>query len=467
MSGLNREWSLIHSVLQGGKIAFRTILRLGIEAKHLGEPGSEERKVWELFEKNRFAPTLPAEMDIFHATGIVVPTSTGPCDPEFYGNIVRDWALYNDLYEKLEPIVNTLEVDPLGKRDSIAKILRETSWVTGGAVDRTNSPDSIREVREAYERAEMLRKSGKLLGLSSPWESWDKRSLGLQDGKFVVLLGKREQGKSMITFAWADHIWRNDLGPGENILYVSMEMDPLTVKQRTFAIRNKLDYGHFREGKLTTLQRKKFFDWCEEHETKPDPTKPEIIFAYSDTVKCIDDIAALVVEHKCKAVFIDGLYILGRGGNKSNWERVMTSAEEAKIVLANTLRIPVLVTSQFSGSTGRDDMKADADSAGYAKAMSDYADCVLGLYSDEAMRLSQERIIQCLKGREFRPIHWKMNFNLNTMDFSEIEATDNAKELTGVAPPPGAAAPTTAPSSGTGGRRRFRRSVFGTGKELS
>jgi hypothetical protein len=464
LSSLTREWGLIHSVLQGGKNAFRIIGRLGIESKHLGEPGSEERTVWDLFEKAKFSPSLPDESAIFHATKIVVPTTSGKCDPQFYGEIVRDWALYQDLSDKLSPILKDLEVDPIDKRDALSAVVRNTSWVKSGAVDRTNNPDSVREVRVAYERSEMLRKSGKLLGLSSPWESWDKRSLGLQDGKLVVLLGKREQGKSMITFMWADHIWRNDLLPGENILYVSMEMDPLTVKQRTFAIRNKVDYGLFRQGNLDATQRKKFMDWCEEMETRPDPTRPELIFAYSDTIKSVGDIASLVLEHKCKAVFIDGLYILGRDAKKSNWERVMSSAEDAKIILANTLRIPVVVTSQFSGSTGRDDMKADADSAGYAKAMSDYADCVLGLFSNEDMRVGQERIIQCLKGREFRPLHWRMNFNLNTMDFSEIEASDVAEEII---PAEDDEPATHAKKSKSGGRKKFRGSVFGSGKELS
>lgn len=462
MSSLTREWSLIHSVLQGGKVAFRSIERLGILAEHLGEPGSEERVVWDLFVTAKFSSSMPNQADIFHATKIVVPTASDPCDPEFYGKIVRDWALYQDLCDKLAPIIKDLEVDPVGKREALSSVVRETSWVKSGAVDRTNNPDSIREVREAYERSEILGRSGKLLGLSSPWESWDDRSLGLQDGKFVVLLGKREQGKSFITFVWAEHIWRNDLGPGEKILYVSMEMDPLTVKQRTFAIRNKIDYGLFRRGALSGDQRKKFFDWCKELEESPDPMRPEIIFAYSDTVRSVEDIASLVVEHQCKAVFIDGLYILGRGAKKSNWERVMSSAEDAKILLANTLNVPVVVTSQFSGSTKRDDMDASADNAGYAKAMSDYADCVLGLFATEEMRIGQERVIKCLKGREFRPIHWRMNFNLNIMDFSEIEASDNPIDITGGEEGP----PTYAGKCKKGGRKKLR-SVFGIGGELA
>ena len=458
--GLTREWALIHAVFQHGHVGFRRIKRWGIQPHHLGEIGDDERKVWDLFEARALAPTLPTITDVFHATGIAIPSVTDPCDPDFYAVLVRDWALYQHLERGLSPIISSLEVDPIAKRDEIVSLVHETAWIHAGTIDRTNNPESIREVRKAYERAKALRKTGKLQGYSSPWPSWDARSLGLQDGKLMILLGKREAGKTMLSLIWANHIWTNDLKEGEKIIYVSMEMDPLTVKQRLYAIRNKLDYGKFREGRLTKIEEDRFFAYCEEHEKRPDPTKPEIIFLYSNTVKSVADVAAVALEHKAKVIFIDGLYILGRGQRKSNYERVLSNAEDTKILLANGLNVPVIVTSQFRGQTQRNDLKADADDAGHAKAMSDYADMILGIFSDEAMRVGGERIIKCLKGREFRPIHWRMRFHLDVMDFKEIEVVDDGEDFATTTPT------TTTKPTGTGGRRSMRFSPFGSGKEI-
>lgn len=453
MSGdLTREWCLIHAILQGGHIAYRAAHLKGIKAEHLGVAGSEERKVWELFDKFRFKPSMPSAVDIFHLCGVTVPTTTDSFDAEAYAVTVVEWALYQDMAKGLDPLVKKLHEKPREKREAILEIIRATGWVNAGAIDSTNHPDAARHVREAYEKAEALRKSGKLLGFSSPWPSWDEASCGIEPGKFLLFLAKREMGKTMLTLAWVNHIWENDLQRGDKILYVSMEMDPLSVKQRLFAIRTRLDYAAFRKAKLTTVERDRFFDFCDELEKHPDPDRPAILFAYSDQVRTIDDVATLVAEHQPKLVVIDGIYIMGKSnGREGNWERITNSAKDAKLLLANAMNVPVIATSQFTGNTGRDDMSADADSAAYAKAMSDYADIVIGVVADEQTRLRGERVLKALKTREFQPIDWKIRFKMDCMDFSEIgvlppgSLTNTGKGKSGPkAPVPVApAAPTT------------------------
>ena len=448
---LTKEWYFIHSILQGGSMSLLVARRLGIEAKHLGD--GEEAKVYEFILTKRFLARTPDAKDIFHATGVVVPECEDECDVEIFGPIVRDFALYRQISNSAMKIMTDARDNPLEARDKLRELIRDTGWVQSGSVDRTNNPGSIQEIRKNYERAEAAIKSGILLGLPSPWPAWDARSLGLQPGKMLVLAGKREQGKTLLSLVWANYLWNHGLMPGENILYVSMEMDPVTLKQRLFAIRNRLDYQSFRIGDLKREEADRFYEFCEEFEDKPDPSRPEIILAYSSTVRSVGHIADLCVEYKPKAVFIDGLYILSNGvpGNAPMWEKTLRAAESVKLELANTLMLPVVVTTQIAGSKEQNDFSANADSLGYAKAIADYADILLGIFSDEKMRADNERLIKCLKGREFKPIYWKIRADMKNQNYDEIEWFEDDPTAKDDDPPI-----STTPSSRPTGRRAPR-----------
>lgn len=450
---LTREWCLIHAVFQGGQKAFREARSAGVESSHLGA-GSDEALVWDLFEASLAKSGMPGPLDVFHTLAIEVPPCTEPCEVSTYAGLILKSNLYNVLSENLSKVIRNLASDPFAAREALHELVQKTVWSKTGQIDSTSSPDAALTVKDAYLKAEEYRKSGKLQGLSSPWPSWDKRSLGVLPGKLIILLAKREMGKTMLSLAWVNHIWENDLQKGECVLYVSMEMDPLSLKQRLFAIRNRLDYAKFREGRLTHVERKRFLEFCDERAKGVAEDEPKVIFVYSDMVSTVADIAALASEYKPKLVVIDGLYILSSGNHKSNWEQVMGSAKDAKLLIANGLNMPVMVTSQFSGSTKRNDMKADADSAGYAKAMSDYADIVLGIVADEKVREDRQRVIRCLKSREFRPLDWRIDFDLESMKFAEVGVIEDGEET-----------PTTSPTTSTGSSRKST-VVFGSGGEV-
>lgn len=410
---MSPDRALIYSILNGGIKAFNEVKRRGIKAQDLF--GSDV-DIFRLFDEFIPKGRLPSLKEIELATKVVLPEDTSVLDAAFCAEAIYKRKLSTTINDGIGKVSDLVVTDPTAARDQLQLLLHSTIR-THGKVRHSNSPDTIDEIQNRYISAE-TRPEG-LLGLPSPWPSLDKASLGLQKGELHVIFAKRKVGKSNCALAWFEHIWRNALAPGENLLIVSMEMPPWQINQRIFATRNKLDYALFRAGKLPPPDKERFFKWCEEMK-KPDNNSPQIIVVGSDIVRETSDILTLAAQYNPKAILVDGFYILGKGSKKQKWERVTENAESLKLDVAVGVDVPVLATTQLSGIVGKQDLDADTDAAAFAKGIGDYADASYGLFMDEMMMAQEKRILSVMDARDFIPLRMEINFSLKKQNFSEI-----------------------------------------------
>lgn len=236
---------------------------------------------------------------------------------------------------------------------------------------------------------------------------------------------------SWCVIVWSVHMWRNDLKPGEKILFVTMEMTELQIMRRMACVDLRLPWDDLRKGKLTMHQKKALDDWCDQRiADEADPTKANIVFATAKECRTAKDIGALVSEHRPKCVVVDSFYILGRGDGKSIYEKVLGNVEALKLDVALTHNVPVLASTQLKGTVDKETLSADSDDAMGAKAIGDYADVTRGLFADEELWQGQRRYFRGMEAREFKPKDVEINFNFETMDFSEVrEITENDLEV--------------------------------------
>lgn len=424
---ISPEWSLIHSIIQAGPAGLHYALGRGLIPEHISPlPGkrpnqkvlSAPGKTFEFFLNYISADRIPTPHEIKLAMDIDVPPYEGDLDVKLCTEVVMKGALRSQLLEDLGKNQDTLVSDPLIFREKLYDMYQGTGWIKGNTVDSTNNPDSILEVLDAYKETKALRGKG-IIGLSSPWPSFDARTRGLQKGHLNILVAKRAVGKSQLSLVWLNHIWQNDLKPTDKIIFVSMEMDRLMVKRRLFSICAGLDYGKFNEGHLTRAEEQNFYDFCDDLMNPPAAGLPEIIFLYSDQINSVRDIEVKAAEYNPALIIVDGLYIIGRGSTKARWERTIDTVEELKLRLA--LLYPVIAIHQLKGTTKENTMIADADELAYAKAIADYADAIYGVFADDAHKRGRQRTIRTLKGRDFLPIHWRINFDMENQDYSEID----------------------------------------------
>jgi hypothetical protein len=183
-------------------------------------------------------------------------------------------------------------------------------------------------------------------------------------------------------------------------------------------------WNDFRGGRLTTQERKLMDEWVEERK-ETDSDAKNIIILGSDSVREVEDLAAAVSEHQPVAVIVDSFYIMGRASGKSIYERVLGNVQELKLDIALKFEIPVLASTQLKGTTDKNVLMADSDDAMGAKAIGDYADATYGLFADPELKAANQRLLRGMEAREFVTKGIRMNFNLDTMDFSQIcEVTD-------------------------------------------
>jgi replicative DNA helicase len=221
-----------------------------------------------------------------------------------------------------------------------------------------------------------------------------------------------------ILLKWFQHILRHDLKPGQNLLIASMEMAPSQMYRRLAAIDLYLDYANFRAGRLTVEEEKRLKEW-EEAMRDGDDSQPTICVAGADVIRNVGDICDKVAELGSCLVGLDGLYILGRDSKKSMWERTIDNISDLKLELCAGMNMGCLATSQFRGSKNKNELKADADDAAYAKAIGDWADAMRGLFMNDDYEKNKRRVFRYMESREFRGVDLQINFDLDRMDFSE------------------------------------------------
>lgn len=423
--------AIIYAIIQGGVAAFQQAKNAGIETDYLLD--SEDRKIFGACER-MFLPKgrMPTISDLRQHLQIVLEEPTDKFDVELCVQDILRRTLMTRLHDGLGPIEDMITRDPFKAREALGELVKSTNWSLG-MVARTNSAAAIDEVMRRYMEAKA--RDGGLLGYSSPWPSRDKQSLGLQPGEVTVLLAKRKTGKTWLLLKWVEHIWmardkagKPELGPGESILVVSMEMPVWQVLRRLFAIRQKLDYEKFRSGQLDPVEEKRFVDWCEEMK-RPDPTRPEIVVVASDTVRTVDDIVGLVAQYRPKAVFIDSFYILDvKNSRMQMWERMIHSIKSIKLDIAAKFSVPVLTTTQLSGQVKRGDLNAEADAVAYAKAIGDYADAIDGIFGNDKHRDVKQRILRGMEAREFQTIDLVIDFDPKAHKYGEIRVLDKVEE---------------------------------------
>jgi len=142
---------------------------------------------------------------------------------------------------------------------------------------------------------------------------------------------------SWCVIVWGVHIWKTDLGPGEKILFVTMEMTPLQVLRRMACVDLHFSWNDFRGGRLTTAERKMLDDWVDQR-VNAHENDANIIIVGSNQVRTIKDLDAIVGEYKPKGVIVDSFYILGRASGSSLHERVLANVQG--LILAESKDAP-------------------------------------------------------------------------------------------------------------------------------
>lgn len=256
-------------------------------------------------------------------------------------------------------------------------------------------------------------------GLCLGWPYFDNMSSGLFGGDLVSFVGRPAQGKTFKMLYSAMHGWR---AQKKNILFVSMEMNHLTIFQRMAAMYTHLNLTNLKKAQLAS----KSFEKLKEGLHKAETEESAFWVAHGNLTVGVDELMSLVQYLKPDAVFIDGAYLLqGRDRRANRFERVAENTRVLKSELSTGMDVPTIASWQFNREAAKKAKKAKAEDAGdledigFADEIGQLSSIVLGLFEAESVETMMRRRVEILKGRGGEIGSFLVNWNFYKMDFSQ------------------------------------------------
>jgi len=175
-----------------------------------------------------------------------------------------------------------------------------------------------------------------------------------------------------------------------------------------------MPYNEVRRGKLGHHAEEKFFAGLDELMVQEGIDIVAGDFDYS-----IDNISAVVEDQKPNLLCVDGPYLIKNSG-KDRHERVSNNFDDFK-KLGKRTGVSTITNLQFnrSAKTGQD-QTISADNIGITDVAGWNSDAAYGMMQSEEMRSNGRLNLKALKIREGQPDTFEINWNHQTMDFSEV-----------------------------------------------
>lgn len=201
------------------------------------------------------------------------------------------------------------------------------------------------------------------------------------------------------------------------VLQFVTEMSEEIMRDRYEAIlfakyHGELNYSKLKSGTLDPETERYFLDFLE----KDLPTFEPLYIA---TATGVMGVASSIEKYKPDIVFIDSAYLMEDDqGAKDDWLRVAHITRDLK-KLAKRAKVPIFINTQADKNSSRK-TGPELGSIMYTQAIGQDADNVLALYRDEVMINDREMGIKILKQREGTLGKVVVNWDFETMNFSDI-----------------------------------------------
>lgn len=226
--------------------------------------------------------------------------------------------------------------------------------------------------------------------------------------------------------------WMN----GRKVLFATTEMAQVAVSMRLLALYNRISIGEFRHGRLGMHTEGKVLQSIDDLQG----SKGFWIIG-GDFDFRTESLEAAMEEVEPDLTIADGAYLMdtAEGGN-TRTEKAAATFNALKRT-AKRRNSVVMATTQFNRTASNEKASSiKLENVGLTDVIGWNADLAFGLVQTEDMRTDKKMAIKPLKVREGVGKDLTVEWNMDSMDFREIQAdTPEADEFsTGVSMPPGA-----------------------------
>lgn len=283
------------------------------------------------------------------------------------------------------------------------------------------------DFRDAYELVlseyKLAMAGGSPTTLLFGWPTLDEMTGGLREGDFCSYTGRPAAGKTFQLLYTAIQSWVTGTTP----LFISMEMNTTIIVQRLAAMATGVNLTKLLKAEMTN---EKFALMKAGLKVVGEQDHPLWIVDGNLATK-VEDIVFMCHQLKPTSVFVDGAYLLRHKDSRMNkWDKIATNAEMLKQVVATDLGMPVVASYQLNREVTK---KKSADKKGVediygSDAIGQLSTVSLGLFQEEGVETLKGREVTILKGRNGEAGKFKINWDFDNMDFSEVLPPSDGQE---------------------------------------
>lgn len=402
---LDREF--IRAIVREGKPAILAAIDRGVSAEdHLYGDG---KKAWEYlvshWKEYREVPSI----DVIEAKVVCGLDGSSSESARFFLDEIFKRRLFFLCRDGTENVAKSLdERDPQAAAEAWSEIHHKIQS-ENLTVKKVESLLALgKQVLSGYEDA----KAG-VRGIPTPWPTMDDQTLGWWPEDLVMYIARLGIGKTWLTIISAHKAWVE----GRKVLFISTEMNKVQIARRFFALHLRLPYDDIRKGRLGEFVEEKFYAGINEV-----IGGSGINIVGGDFDYTVDNLGAVVADEQPELLCVDGPYLIKNNG-RDRHERVSSTFDDLKS-LGIRYGHATLTNLQFnrSAKTGQATTVA-AENIGVTDVAAWNASVAYGLMQTDDMMESWQMGIKPLKLREGRGGEFRIRWNHEAMDFSEIEGS--------------------------------------------
>lgn len=408
---MDPDKEFVASILRGGEDAYRYARDKGITEEYLVGDGC---KAWEYVVAHRMEfGNIPSAEVLFGRTGIDVPNMPGAEGFQFWVATVLDRRLFRTLREGTSEVVKKLDSrDPKGAGELWTEIHRK---LTKESLTMTKVESLLalgKDVLLYYDNM----KAG-VRGIPTPWPTMTDQTGGWWPEDLGLIAARLGQGKTWSLLLISHCAWK----VGKKVLFVSTEMNKVRIAMRFFAINFKIPYGEMTKGRLGEFAEKNFRDGVLSMLNEQGLTIVGGGFDFT-----VEGLEGAVDEAEPDLMALDGPYLIKNRG-KDRHEVVSNTFDDCKRINRRK-RIATITNSQFNRTVkkGSPDSIA-AENIGITDVVGWNMDVGFGLNQSDDMYNNGIMGWKPIKIREGRPEEFWSKWDMNRMDFAEINEDGSYK----------------------------------------
>lgn len=387
------------------------VLNRGIDASWFHNP--EAREIWNValdhWSKYGEVPTAVTVKDVLPGVNLLKVDDT-------IDYLVDQFIAYHRRGETLTLVQQAAQAmeqeDYEGALAAMRRGLAEIETVGGDKSRDLNLVETIDERIDEYVALKTL--DNGMRGIPTGFPTIDKATSGLQPGQLVTIVATPKCGKSTLMLAIAKNIHAANFATS----LVTFEMSNPEQAARYDAMLAGISHTHLTTGTMSEKDERllrRNLNYIRD-------MKPFVLVNDPIAAGTVSGIRARAEQHKPDVLFIDGVYLMiDEVSGEQNTPQALTNITRNLKRLAQSLQIPVVISTQALTWKTSKKKGVTSDSIGYSSSFFQDSDVLLGLQYTDEDEDETERLLKVMESRNCGRVETTVNWDWSRSDFSEVE----------------------------------------------